>query len=220
MLSKNTRPLNYEEFTPFPLPDCTLLLLLLPINACRLILLTIFFQLVTNRSSSQRVSVSTASMSSSISSPSCFKCPFLLLMICTTCSIFSGGKLCNPSPNLCFSSRLISLLLGSLAFGFGCFKCFTGGARIGDGVRTGDCSIGGLEELAGGCRGSSCCNFAGGIGFSFFFTLSGSTWLHELACNSSSKSRTGPTQSSNFSPIGRYSSSNLVRSCSAMVYTS
>ncbi|WVY93837.1 hypothetical protein V8G54_032925 [Vigna mungo] len=119
-------------------------------------------------------------------------------MICTTCSIFSAGKLCSPNPSLCFSSRLISLLLGSLAFGLGCFKGLTGGTRMGEGVRTGDCSKGGLEELAGGC-GGSCCNFAGGIRFSFFFTLSGSTWLHELACNSSLKSRSCPTKSSNFS---------------------
>nr|AFK34202.1 unknown [Medicago truncatula] len=121
--------------SPLPLFEGTLLL---SISACRLILLTIFFQLVTNRSSSQRVSVSTASISSSISSPSCSRCPFLFLMICTTCSIFSGGKICNPSPNLCFSSTFISLLFGSLAFGLGCFKGFTGSARIGEGIRTGD----------------------------------------------------------------------------------
>ncbi|MCI53976.1 hypothetical protein A2U01_0075223, partial [Trifolium medium] len=65
-------------------------------------------------------------------------------------------KICNPSPNLCFSSRFISLLFGSLAFGLGCFKCFTGGARIGEGVRTGDCDCanGGFEVLGGANGGS------------------------------------------------------------------
>ena len=121
------------------LPRC--LLLMLSINACLLILLTIFLKLFTNRSSSQRVSASTTSMSNSISSPSNFKSLFLLI-IYTTCSIFSDNKLCNPNPNLCFSSRLISILLGSLAFSFGCFKGFTGEASIGDAGRTGDCTNG------------------------------------------------------------------------------
>ncbi|KAL1360280.1 hypothetical protein AAHE18_04G166500 [Arachis hypogaea] len=108
---------NERVFTPLNLLDAALLLFKLSSSACRFILLIIFFQLVNNRSSSQRVSVSIASISSSISSSSCFRFPFLFLMICITCSIFSRGKLCNPIPNLCFSSRLISLLLGSFASG-------------------------------------------------------------------------------------------------------
>ncbi|KAG5625344.1 hypothetical protein H5410_010562 [Solanum commersonii] len=87
-------------------------------------------------------------MSSSISSPSWAKCSFLFLIICTNCGIFSCGKLCNPTPNLCFSSIFISLLFGSLALGLGCFPIvgtlaadtgFEGGALTGEGVDNGDC---------------------------------------------------------------------------------
>ncbi|MFS8021183.1 hypothetical protein Hanom_Chr16g01424451 [Helianthus anomalus] len=66
--------------------------------------MSIVSRLVTNRSSSHRVSVSNVSISTSISSSFWDNDGFLFLIILTTLSSFSDGKFCKFMLSFCFSS--------------------------------------------------------------------------------------------------------------------
>uniref|UniRef100_A0A804NMF7 Uncharacterized protein n=1 Tax=Zea mays TaxID=4577 RepID=A0A804NMF7_MAIZE len=118
-----------------------------------------FLQLTTNRSSSQRVSISSSSKSSSTTSPVNAGSLFLFCTICSTFSIFSSGKFSISTLSFCFSSSSISLLFGSRALGLGLLPPppILGGACTGT-ETTGSCGGGGKSGCIGGSSCWRCCS--------------------------------------------------------------